>query len=142
MKRSVRVRLFHDGAQPGPPLDEPLRFGVQDGKGEVHPGTATAGPEWRFDLALELRTGETERPVFGGPFVHGPPGSRFLYLSWKREGEHAAPWGWRIKIPLSAIGWAEVRAAEETGKCLAASVTGRRPHASEPVHWRVEVAGD
>jgi hypothetical protein len=76
--------------------------------------------------------------VFRSAFAHGPPAARFVYLSWKREDTHQHPWGWRIKIPLSGIGWAEIRAAEKPDKCLAADVTGRRPHASEAINWQVE----
>jgi hypothetical protein len=50
---------------------------------------------------------------------------------------HAHPWGWRIKIPLSGIGWAEIRAAEKPGKCLVANVLGRRPHTTDAIKWRV-----
>ena len=136
--RKIRVRLIHDGAQPGPPLDEALSFGLQDVKGCVHPGTAGSDGKRRFALDLEIRKTETDRPVFGGPSVHGPPAARFLYLSWKRREAAAAPWGWRIKIPLSSIGWDEVRETERDGKGLIADVTGRRPHTSQPVIWRAE----
>ena len=136
--RKVRVRLLHDGSQPSPPLGETLSFGVQDVKGGVHPGVMEVGGKQRFAIYLDIRTGGTDRPVFGGPFAHGPPAARFLYLSWKREEATTALWGWRIKIPLSSIGWAEVQEAERDGMGLIADVTGRRPHTSEPVIWRVE----
>lgn len=138
MKRLIYVQLLHDGVQPGAPLDEPLHFGLQNNKGEVYPETVKVGPELRFEFVMEIKNGETDQPVFSGPFVHGPPASRFLYLSWKREGEHATPWGWRIKIPLNTLGWSEVRNAELPGMCLMANVTDRRPHTSEPVNWRVQ----
>jgi hypothetical protein len=138
-KRQINLRLVHDGVQPGTPLDQSLRFGLQDSKGEVHPGITRPGEARSFDLILEvMEGGDAGQPMFRGAFAHGPPAGRFLYLSWKREGGHEHPWGWRIKIPLSGIGWAEVRAAAIPGKCLAANVTGRRPHASEPINWRVE----
>jgi hypothetical protein len=135
-KRLINLRLIHNGVQPGTPLDELLRFGLQDVTGEVHPGITQPGEPRNFDLTLEVREGGEGQPVFRGAFAHGPPAGRFLYLSWKREGE--PPWGWRIKVPLSEIGWAEIRAAEKPGKCLAADVVGRRPHASEAIKWRVE----
>lgn len=139
-KRLINVRLVHNGVQPGAPLDEPLRFGLQDSKGDVHPGITQPGEARNFDLTLEVtEAGKTGHPVFRGAFAHGPPTARFLYLSWKREGEHEHPFGWRIKIPLSGIGWAEIDAAEKPGKCLAADVVGRRPHASEAIKWRIEV---
>jgi len=142
-KRRITLRLIHDGAQPGTPLSEPLRFGLQDTQGEIHAGTA--GPEGtrHFDLTLEVKgTGAATPPIFAGAFAHGPPTGRFLYLSWKREGKHDAPYGWRIKIPLSGIGWAEIGAAEKPGKCLEANVIGRRPHKTEAINWRLKSAPD
>jgi hypothetical protein len=137
-KQWINLRLTHDGVQPGTPLDEPLRFGLQDSKNEVHPGITRPGGLRNFELTLEVSGGREGQPVFRSAFAHGPPAARFVYLSWKREGAHQHPWGWRIKIPLSGIGWAEIRAAEEPDKCLAADVTGRRPHASEAINWQVE----
>ena len=137
--RRICLRLIHDGVQPGTPLDEPMRFGLQDAKGEVHPGLRKSGNTRHFDLTLEVRGDDKGGPPgLRGPFAHGPPADRFLYLSWKREGKHAAPWAWRIKIPLSGIGWAEIRAAEKPGNCLVANVTGRRPHASAAIQWQIE----
>jgi hypothetical protein len=138
-KRKVHLRLIHNGMQPGTPLDETLRFGLQDAKGEVHPGLTQPGEARNFDLILEVSEGkDANKPVFRSTFAHGPPAGRFIYPSWKREGEHEHPWGWRIKIPLSGIGWGEILAAEKPGKCLVANVIGRRPHSSEAIHWRVE----
>lgn len=136
--RQIRLRLIHDGAQPGRPLDEPLQFGLQDAKGEVHPGTAQTDGTLAFDLRLEVREdGAAGQPVFRGAFAHGRPAGRFLYLSWKREGAHEHPWEWRIKVPLSGIDWAAVRLAERPRTCLAANVVGRRPHASDTVNWQI-----
>jgi hypothetical protein len=137
-KRQINVRLIHDGIQPGTPLDEPMRFGLQDGKGEVHPGLSEPGDARPFDLTLDVSGDETNLPIFSGPFAHGPPAGRFLYLSWRREGRHEHPWCWRIKIPLAGIGWAEIRDAEKPGKCLVADVLERRPHSSEPIVWQIE----
>jgi hypothetical protein len=139
-KRQISLRLLHNGVQPGIPLDEPLRFGLQDSKGEVHAGTTPPGGAGaqEFDFSVEIREGAAGQPVFRGSFVHGPPAARFIYLSWKREGDHEHPWGWRIKIPLSRIGWSDIRAAEKPGNYLVANVIGRRPHSSEEVTWQIE----
>ena len=112
-KRQVHLRLIHNGVQPGTPLPETLRFGLQDAQGEVHPGLTQPGEARNFDFVLEVSEAkDAGKPVFRGAFAHGPPAGRFIYLSWKREGEHEHPWGWRIKIPLSGIGWDEICAAE------------------------------
>lgn len=139
VKRQIHLRLKHDGVQPGTPLNEPLLFGLQDGKGEVHPGLTQSGKPKNLDLILEVLESDNEnRPMFRGVFAHGPPKGRFLYLSWKRQGKHDHPWAWRIKVPLSGIEWGHIHAAEKPGKCVAANVVGRRPHASEAIEWRVE----
>jgi hypothetical protein len=137
-RRRVHVRLIHDGVQPGRPLKEPLRFGLQDSKGEISPGSVQSGEVQTFDIVVEVKENDGGQPVFTGAFAHGPAAGRFLYLSWKREGVHEHPWGWRIKIPLAGIDWGKIRAAEKSGKRLAADVIGRGPHTSEPVIWRVE----
>jgi Family of unknown function (DUF5990) len=134
--RRLPLRLIHDGAPPGTPPEEPLHFGLQDSKGEVHPGVEQPDGSLHFDLTLDIKPGGTAAPIFIGPFAHGPPAGRFLYLSWKREGQSAAPWAWRIKIPLSGIGWPEIRAAGKSDARLEANVIGRRPHASDAIKWR------
>jgi hypothetical protein len=91
----------------------------------------------QFDFSLEIKGGNSDRPVFSGAFVHGPPTARFLYLSWKREGKHDAPWAWRLKVPLSGIGDADIRGAAKPGTCLEADVNGRRLHRIEAVQWRL-----
>lgn len=138
MSTSVALRLIHNGAQPGTPLDELLDFGLQDVKGVVHPGVPTGDGQLRFHLVLEAigEPGDAP-PRFKGSFVQGKPGGLFLYLSWKRRGIHEHPWGWRIKVPLAGIGWAEIEAASVKGRCIAADVTSRRPHKTEPVRWAV-----
>src|SRR3954454_2057165 len=35
-----------------------------------------------FDFEVELRRGRDGGPDWFGPYVHGRPGKRFLYLSW------------------------------------------------------------
>lgn len=138
-KRQIRLRLVHDGAQPGTPLAEPLIFGLQNAKGEIQTGTVRSGVAKNFDLILDIKNrDETDQPVLQGSHAHGPATSRFLYLSWRREGSPEHPWGWRIKIPLSGIDWALISAVEESGKCLCANVTGRRPHDSEAIAWQLE----
>jgi hypothetical protein len=134
--RQLRLRLLHDGAQPGPPLDEPLDFGLQDTKGGIHAGRPGPDGLLVFDLTLDVHAGPSA-PVFKGPFAQGRAPANFLYLSWKRPGTHEHPYGWRIKIPLTAIGWPEIDAATEAGMCIMADVTDRRPHKTGPVDWKI-----
>jgi len=48
-------------------------------------------------------------PDFGGPFVHGPAGARFLYLSWRPRG---GVWIRRFKIPLAPMSWEQIAAGQ------------------------------
>jgi hypothetical protein len=134
----IKVRLIHDGTQPGAPVIEPVDFGLQDKRSDIHAGKPSKGGRLRFDVELEIRPGaSSDPPVFSGPFAHGPPAARFLYLSWKKQGHHAHPWAWRIKIPLAGIGWSFIRQARESGQCVEADVVGRRPHVTEAIRWRL-----
>jgi hypothetical protein len=104
-KRQIAIRLIHDGKQPGTPVDEAMRFGLQDARGQVHPGIMQANGALHFHLTLDVKgQAGAGQPVFGGAFAHGSPAGRFLYLSWKREMIIDAMWVWRIKSrsPASA----------------------------------------
>ncbi len=66
---------------------------------------------------------QTGEPDFGGAYVHGKLGERFLYLSLLDLRTGA--WARRIKVMLAGIGWElidAVEAAPERG--LAARVVG------------------
>jgi hypothetical protein len=61
-----------------------------------------------------------------------------MRVCWKREGKDEHRRGWRIKIPLSGIDWEKSARPKKPGTFLAANVIGRRPHAAEPINWRIE----
>jgi hypothetical protein len=87
-KRLLNLRLLHNGTQPGTPVPEPVRFGLQDSKGEVHPGVVRPDGSQQFDFSLEIKGGsDSDRLVFTGPFAHGPPTARFLYFELEARGE-------------------------------------------------------
>jgi hypothetical protein len=91
-----------------------IHVGVQRGKEVVNrvPGDA---PEALFDLSAEVVEHE-DGPDFRGPYVHGPRGDRFLYLSW---GEVNAAGGFamfrRAKLRLGLIDRDDLRRALESG---------------------------
>ena len=99
-------------------------------KDEVLPGEVGADGLPRF--ACELRAlldAATGAPVFLGPFAFGPPGARFLYVSWSAvrlaEPEAGRAMFRRAKVPLSGITWAQLeQAAAEPGGVLEATVPG------------------
>ncbi len=124
-----------------PPEEGALAVGIQDKKQAVHAGRTGKDGEMCFECAAEARVDDLSGDIdFRGPFVHGTPQARFLYLSWKRTGASATPWYWRVKIPLASIGAKNIVALQD-GEWLVADITGRRPHASEAIVWK-RVAGE
>lgn len=78
----MRVRIV--GADlPGP---AEVHVGVQRGK-EVVDLVAADAPEAVFEFDVEVRPGRDGRRDFFGPYVHGRPGKRFMYLSWGTLGD-------------------------------------------------------
>jgi hypothetical protein len=69
-----------------------------------------------FTLPVTARLSASDAEVdFGGAFVHGRPGERFLYLGYRVVG--AKDWLRRWKIPLAALTAPQVREAAG-GKAL------------------------
>jgi hypothetical protein len=65
---------------------ERVHVGVQRGREVVDLVRADA-QEAVFELEVDVRPGRDGRPDFFGPWVHGRPGKRFLYLSWGSVGD-------------------------------------------------------
>ena len=72
-------------------------YGLQDKSGELLGGDAGPDGEESFELVATVREAADGSGPPGGAFVHGKPGARFLYLSFR-----AADGGWmrRTKIAL------------------------------------------
>ncbi|MFM7120084.1 MAG: DUF5990 family protein [Gammaproteobacteria bacterium] len=139
--KSLRVRLLCNTMPAIPPSEGKLDVGIQDKAQAVYAGQKQKDGSMFFECALEASRDEsTGKPNFRGPFVHGTPEARFLYLSWKRNGVGSSPWYWRVKVPLSGITWKEVSLAK-SNELLEADITGRRPHATDPIPWRRTRAG-
>jgi hypothetical protein len=57
-----------------------------------------------FEVTVRVQSSSNGVLRFLGPFTHGPPSSRFVYLTvGKRAGQPDSPWEHRVKIPLTAI---------------------------------------
>ncbi|MDX1933858.1 MAG: DUF5990 family protein [Capsulimonadales bacterium] len=81
-----------------------LRVGVQERDMIVQDAPVTDEP-LVFTMPVRMTVAPaTEEIDFGGPFVHGRRGERFLYLCW---GERDAAGNWhgvrRAKIPLARL---------------------------------------
>jgi len=71
-----------------------------------------------FDLSIEVKgAGKADTPQFGGPYVQGPTGEKFIYIGIGTfAGQPDSPWNRRLKIPLRDISWQMVNeAAEKAG---------------------------
>lgn len=84
-------RAFHDAGFTGRRWRN-VHVGVQRGPDVVGRVPADAG-EAIWDLVLTLDPGRDGALEIGGPFVHGRPGDRFLYLSW---GDLAEDGSWNM----------------------------------------------
>lgn len=91
-----------------------MEFGAQDKAGVLHTGVPEAEHAVRFALRIVARPAADGRMDFAGPFVHGVPQGRFLYLGYRPLGE--TTWTRRWKIPLAALTLSQVLAAHEEGK--------------------------
>jgi hypothetical protein len=81
-----------------------------------------------------------------GPYVHGRPGKRFVYLSWGDVGDDGSfDMFRRIKLWLSQVDATTLEAAAQPGRCLEAHLRltdecgGPRCGGLHPalVDWRV-----
>jgi len=116
----LRIRLLRE-AQPPRSDGSPVRFGLQDKGGAMHGGIARDDGLVQFDFEVTVTGAPGDgQPDFGGPFVSGSRGERFVYLSWQRL--HGAGFMNRIKVRLTDVDWGLVRAA--TGKNLQADLRG------------------
>jgi hypothetical protein len=95
---------------------QPTEFGLQDKQQILRPGTPLPDGALRFGCEVTVKPHTTTgAPDFGGPFVHGPAGARFLYLGWRQLG---STWIKRFKISLASISWEQI-AAGQTGALIA-----------------------
>jgi hypothetical protein len=128
MTTVVRLRIVVTNPPPGTGTS----FGVQDKSGALHSEASKSKHAVAFECevkAADSRDGSG--PNFLGPFTHGPPTARFLYISHRRDG--AAGWIKRIKVPLSSITWSMIEKAGD--RAIETEVDGRRS-GTVPAMWR------
>jgi hypothetical protein len=138
--KSFTIRLLCTSVPEMPSEEGPLEVGMQDKAQVVYPGRIHKSGTMIFECTVEARLdASTAEPSYRGSFVHGTPQVRFLYLSCKRKTHSSSPWCWRVKVPLTGIAWKQVSSLN-CNEVIEANITGRRPHATEPIVWRQIVA--
>ena len=140
--KSIKLRLTCKTMPEIPATDEALDIGIQDKTQAVHARRTAKDGTIYFECEVEARTDGVAKGLdFRGTYVHGTPQSRFLYVSWKKKLPSAAPWFWRPKIPLAGIAAGDVTSLKPS-EVLVADITGRRPHATDPITWKRSVASE
>jgi hypothetical protein len=101
-------------------------FGLQDRDLNIDEGEATGRGGRRFLCELRARPASGGSGVIlVGPWAHGPPAARFLYLTWLDRADTPHRVVRRIKVSLASVRWSDV-AALEPGGSLEVTVDGRR----------------
>jgi hypothetical protein len=93
-----------------PPHD--VWFAVQRGKAELVEPALRTDDETSFELTVRVGDGRPDGlPNFLGPFTHGPPAGRFVYVtSGTLAGQRDSCWTRRAKVHLSGITWEMIEA--------------------------------
>lgn len=99
-----------------------VRLGIQKGADVIEdvPGDADSVT---FTVPLRVRSHpKNGQPNCLGPFAHGTPDDRFLYLCWgERNGEEWEAFR-RAKVPLKFLNWERLQRPLETGEPIEISL--------------------
>jgi hypothetical protein len=122
MDQELTFRIILESPPPG------VDFGLQKGGGkdfEVMQKQRSKTGDLQFEFSARIKEGKDGAPVLLGPFVHGPPQERFIYLDiGTYAGQSDTPWSRRLKIPLRGIDWDMVKQASREKNVLETHVPG------------------
>jgi hypothetical protein len=140
---SISLKLIYDGNGPLNWRRKPGTFGMQDKEGRLQLGVPTGDGKTLFELALQVKPGQSGEPVLLGSFAHGPPKERFLYLAWAEENGTLAQ---RLKLPLGGITWEDIRESAARQQPLLGILVDHHPRVtstganiggSRPMAWKL-----
>ena len=122
-RRDLALRIVI--VDPVPSVALALQRGKSGSEELIAPSGASA-EAISFDFTVVVASSDlNQAPRLLGPFVHGPPDKRFVYVSIGRyAGDAASPWARRAKIPLTGLTWALIDAVQAGGR-LEARIAGR-----------------
>lgn len=111
------MRLIYRG---GPPVHwTGGGFGVQDRDGGLVAPAYRQDGAMDFDFSVDVRIARDGAIDFGGAFVHGPRGGRFVYLAWRNaNGAYAQ----RFKLPLENLTVDRVDRSRAEGRPITATL--------------------
>jgi len=78
-------------------------FGIQDKARNLTPPVLDAEGTATFEVSVAPHCDAATDLDWSGPFVHGKPGERFLYLGWRPTAGPADKWIRRWKISLTNL---------------------------------------
>ena len=94
-------------------------FAIQKGKSEIVSPLLANGANLSFDLSVRVQERADGSPNFLGPFVQGPPATRFVYInSGTCAGQTGSCWTRRAKIGLTNITWELIKSATKKSGCV------------------------
>lgn len=93
---ALTLLLICQDAPPPEREGRAMEFGAQDKAGVLHAGVTEGERTVRFALRIVARPAADGGVDFAGPFVHGVPQGRFLYLGYRRLGETT----WTRRSPM------------------------------------------
>jgi Family of unknown function (DUF5990) len=111
----LRITLIH------PPRD--VMFGVRRGKADLVPPTQITDQQISFDVPVRVDKSRPDgSPNLLGPFTHGPPAARCLYItSGTLAGQAESCWTRAAKVPLAGITWPLIQEALATPDAIIAA---------------------
>jgi hypothetical protein len=135
---AVAVRLYVHGDDSALAVHPDLasaEIGLQDRDEALMPGTRRPDGKLGYDCGVVAKKHRTTGVIrFIGPYVHGPAGDEFLYVSFRNRTTKA--WIIRLKLRLMGLHWNDVVSADTKGQTFSADISGRTPaHSMRPMSW-------
>lgn len=101
MTKEITLRIILENPVSG------VQYGLQKGKGNNYEAVQNQignGKDLLFEFPVAVKCLPNEPPVCTGPFAHGIPLDRFVYIDiGTAAGQSGSPWSRRMKIPLTGI---------------------------------------
>lgn len=121
MADTVTLRVIIEGPVPG------VALAMQRGRDSLVSPVRTTPEAVTLEVSAEVRARPDGTLAFFGQDVHGPPASRFLYVTVGiRAGQLDSPWDRRAKIPLAGISDEILNSVRiRSGLILVARIAGR-----------------